>query len=144
MTVQELKSRTTSAEKRIAFLESQLQYTAAYQPYGRGQGMTQQHDVWHPGSFQTPSRDAALRPQTFSPPVEGPDEAFYLPVGGPDQTATFAPLGNRNISALPQAVPVRSRATNYLPSRSIDKSSLMPPDVIRKYPKLKGESKVGS
>ena len=65
-------------------------------------------------------------------------------MGGPDQTATFAPFSNCSIGTLPQAVPVKSRATNHLPSCIIDKSSFMPPeDVIRRYPKLKGESKAG-
>ena len=42
-------------------------------------------------------------------------------------------------------MPIKLRATaNNLPSCSIDKSSLVPPeDVIWKYPKLKGESKAG-
>ena len=91
-------------------------------------------DMWHPGPFQTPSRDAELRPQTF-----------YSPLGGPELPAMFAALGNHETSALPRAVPIKPRATaNHLPSCSIDKSSLMPPeDVVRKYPKLKGESKAG-
>ena len=95
---------------------------------------SQQRDMWHPGPFQTPSRDAELRPQTF-----------YSPLGGPELPATFAALGNHETSALPRAVPIKPRATaNHLPSCSIDKSSLMPPeDVVRKYPKLKGESKAG-
>lgn len=147
MTVQELLSRMTAAENRIKYLEHQLQCSVQYQPYkyGQAQGATmvpcssplQQLDMWYPGPFQTPSREAELRSHTF-----------YSPLRGPEPPTTNAGLGNHEdhyTPNLPQAVPIKPKTTaNYLPSCSIDKPSLLPSqDVIRKYPKLRGESKAG-
>ena len=66
-----------------------------------------------------------------------------LPERGSDPTIAFSSISKK--TSLPQAVPVKSRVpTSYLPSSSIDKSSLMPVEhVNRKYLKLKGESKAG-
>lgn len=142
MTVQELVERVTAAEKRITHLESMLQHTVQHSPpFGQrpSQPTTmpsynsplQQQDAWYVGS--TPSRS---------------HDRFCSPLGGSESPATSIALSTQeeqHNSSLPRVVPVKPRAcVNYMPSCNIDKLFLMPPsDVIRKYSKLRGETKAG-
>ena len=72
-----------------------------------------------------------------------PSRSHGSQLGGSEPSVGTTALSTQE--ELPRAVPVKPRVTvNYMPSCSVDKASLTPPsDVLRKYPKLRGENKIG-
>ena len=108
----------------------------SYTPYATEQPSQPSHTPYAP---EQPSYTpyAPEQPSYNEHSTYTPDYSTYTP-----EQSTYTPELASNV---PHVVPIQQREkTNYMPSSFILKQSLsLPQDVIRKYPKLKAESRAG-
>ena len=152
MTVQDLEFKLMAAMDRISCLEGQVQQltqqqwqlmqqleTVQQQQQAYGWGNTSLNDPqseqrdWLWSNHQVSNHLTPIRQEAYERfPQNSPQNVHQ-------QASQQPPLLDG-----PCAVPIKQRPiTSYLPSSSIRKNCLKNPDVIRKYPKLCGESKAG-
>lgn len=148
MTVQDLEFKLMAATDRISCLEGQVQQLTQqqWQLMQQLQTIQQQQQAcgWGNTSLNDPQSDQRdwLWSNHLTPIRQEAYERF--PQNSPQNVHQQASQQPPPLDG-PCAVPIKQRPnTSYLPSSSIRKNCLKnPEDVIRKYPKLRGESKAG-
>ena len=152
MTVQDLEFKLMAATDRISCLEGQVQQLTQqqWQLMHQLQTIQQQQQAYGWGNTSLNDSQSEQRDWLWSnhqasnlhtPMCQEAYEQF--PLNSPQNV--HQQVSQQPALDGPRAAPIKQRPnTSYLPSSSIRKNCLKnPEDVIRKYPKLRGESKAG-